>query len=162
MGLLTDIWKGKSETILSPSDGRLIPLAELQDSTYANGLLGEGMAIYIKSGTVAAPISGTVTLIMHTGHAICIRTDSGADVMIHVGLQANNTEIPYEVFVEEGQYVEAGDVILHVDYEALVTGGALPIIPVVISNPERFRITAVEEELVKMGDPILQIKSDGK
>lgn len=164
MGLLTDILRGKGKSLLAPVDGDLIPLNQLEDETYANGLLGEGIALSMKSGTIIAPADGVVTLIMHTGHAVCIKTDIGAEIILHVGLQIpSDSEFSIEVFVEPNQTVEAGDVIMQVDLEKMIETKALPVLPLVISNPEKFAITELSEEIgVKAGDPILQVKPSGK
>ncbi len=162
MGILSDILKGKGETLLAPADGILLSVEELPDQTYANGLLGEGIALQMKSGTIVSPATGKVTLVMHTGRAICIRTESEAEVILHVGLDVAEKEIPYEIFVEQGQEIEAGDVIMQVDLEKLVASGGLPIIPVVIANSEKFTLSEPEEEVVKAGDPILVVKRNNK
>lgn len=161
MGLLTDILKGKGKPLLSPVDGDLIPLNQLDDETYANGLLGEGIALQMKSGTILAPADGEVTLIMHTGHAICIKTEQGVEIILHIGLGGSvENEFPIEIFVELNQQVEAGDVIMQIDLEKMIESGVRPVLPMVVPNPERFTITTITEETtVSAGTPILQIRS---
>lgn len=164
MGLLTDILKGKGKSLLAPVDGELIPLNQLEDETYANGLLGEGIAFHMKSGTILAPADGVVTLIMHTGHAMCIRTEQGAEIILHVGLGVPpGNGFPIEIFVEPNQVVEAGDVIMQIDLEKLIEAGAQPVLPMVIPNPEGFTITDLSEEtVVTAGTPVLQVRSNVK
>lgn len=164
MGLLTDILKGKGKPIVAPVDGELIPLSQLDDETYANGLLGEGIAFYMKSGTILAPADGVVTLIMHTGHAICIKTEQGAEIILHIGLGFPQEDgFSIEVFVEPNQVVEAGDVIMQIDLEKMIESGSEPILPMVIPNPEKFTITKLTEETtVSAESPILQIRPNGK
>lgn len=158
MGILSDILKGKGETLFAPADGILLDLEKLSDETYAKELLGAGVALQMKNGTIVSPVTGTVTLVMHTGRAICIRTASEAEVILHVGLEVAEKEIPYEIFVEEGQAVEAGDVIMQVDLEKLIASGGIPITPIVIANPEKFTLSKADEEVVQSGDPILTLK----
>ena len=82
------LFGGKKEEgqILAPVAGQAVPLSEVPDPAFAQEILGKGVAILPSENEFKAPASGEVTVLFETGHAVSIRTESGADVIVHIGL----------------------------------------------------------------------------
>lgn len=125
----------KSETINSPIKGKVIHLDELEDKAFASGALGKGVAIIPSEGKVVSPVNGTVTALFHTNHAIGITSDSGLELLIHIGMDTVGLEGKgFERFVEQGDKVTVGQKLLEFDIKVLEEAGLNTATPVVISN----------------------------
>lgn len=129
--------KGISEVIYSVADGQVIPITEVKDQVFAGKMMGDGFAVEPSFPEVYAPVSGTITSIFPTKHALGISTDSGLEVLVHVGLDTVDLDgAPFDLQVERGQKVEAGDLLLKVDYQAIKSAGKESTIVVVFTNQE--------------------------
>ena len=127
------------EAISSPMEGRIIPISEVPDDAFSSTSVGNGFGIVPTDGTVTAPVNGKVTMIFETKHAIGLVTDSGVEVMIHVGLDTVNMKGEgFNAHVEAGDIVKVGDVLLDVDLAAIKHAGYSVITPVVITNTNQF------------------------
>ena len=130
----------KNQVLLAVADGSVLPLAEVADEAFASGMLGQGIAIEPREGTVYSPIDGTVDSVTDTGHAYSICTEDGLDVLVHVGI--DTVEMKGDGFlpmVKIGDRVKAGDVLLRADLDKIRAAGHPVTIPVLITNPERLR-----------------------
>lgn len=128
-----------TEIIQSPIKGEAVPLSEVNDGVFSEGILGKGVAIKPSEGIVVSPISGIVTATFDTKHAIGLTTDSGMELLIHVGIdtvQLNGEG--YEYFVEKGQRVNVGDKLMEFDLEGIASKGYSVITPVVITNSAEY------------------------
>ena len=104
------------ETIQAPLAGQVVPLSDVPDEVFASGAMGQGVAIRPTSNTVVAPFTGTVVMIAPTKHAIGLRSTSGVEVLIHVGLETVGLDgQPFTLHVEDGTHVEAGQTLLTFD-----------------------------------------------
>lgn len=125
--------------VLSPLDGTVIPLSETPDVVFAQGGLGQGVAIVPRSGAVYAPFSGVVVTVFPTGHAVGLRHDDGAELLIHVGI--DTVKLGGEHFspkVTSGQRVSAGDLLVEFDLDAITAAGFDLTTPIVITNSELY------------------------
>lgn len=125
-------------TITAPVAGEAIPLTEVKDETFATGKLGPGMAIVPSSGPVVAPVDGTVLVAFPTGHAYAVRSESGLDVLIHIGMDTvklNGKHFTPKVAAK--QKVRRGDVLAEVDWAAVADAGYDLTTPVVVSNAKK-------------------------
>lgn len=142
------------ETLVSPITGEVVALAQVPDEAFASGAVGEGLAIRPTQKTVVAPANGVVVKIFNTNHAFCLETESGAEVVVHIGLDtvALNGQ-GFTRLVEEGATVKAGQPVLELDLDYLNGNARSMISPVVVSNMEDYSgLTLLAGESVVAGD----------
>ena len=110
--------------ILAPMSGSVIALEQVPDSTFASGLLGKGVAIIPAVGQVIAPFPGEVASLFQTKHAIGLQSDSGIELLIHVGIDTVKLDgVPFTAHVKEGDRVQAGDLLIEFDRRAILDAG---------------------------------------
>lgn len=149
--------------LISPLTGTAIPLSEVPDAVFAGGALGEGVAIVPTEGVVKAPADATVVTVFESKHAITLRADSGAEILIHVGLDTVKLQgAPFEVLVANDQKVAAGDPLLKVDLQAIAEAGYDITTPVVVLNSARYGLTPLATGEVTAGDPLLALTVKGE
>jgi len=129
----------KPETISSPLKGKVIPLAEVNEPLFATNTVGKGIAIEPAEGKVFSPVDGTVTTMFPTHHAIGITSKNGAEILIYVGIDTIKLKGQYfKDYVEQGDQVKQGDLLLEFDMEHIQQSGYELITPVVITNTEEY------------------------
>ena len=147
----------KQEIIASPLTGKIVTLADVPDEVFASGAMGNGIAIEPTEGVVSAPTNAEVTLVFPTGHAIGLRTENGADLLIHIGMDTVSLEGKgFETFVKAGDKVTAGQKLASFDIDT-IRGANLPIItPIIVTNAADYTdILFTQESQVKSGDYLL-------
>ncbi|MBT9779660.1 PTS beta-glucoside transporter subunit EIIBCA [Clostridium sp. MCC353] len=129
----------------SPVKGRVRPLAEAADEAFASGALGQGVMIEPEEGVVRAPFDAKVAALFPTNHAIGLVSDSGAEIMIHVGIDTVQLDGKYfEAFTEQESRVKAGDILIKFDMEAIKAAGYQTQTMVVVTNS--FDYSKIETE----------------
>ena len=129
----------QKESIPAPLEGRVLPLSEVADAAFSQGVLGKGMAVEPSKGVVTAPVNGVVETIFPTKHAVGLTSDSGIEVLIHIGMDTVRLEGKYfTAFVESGDRVTAGQKLITFDMEKIKDAGYSLVTPVVISNTDDF------------------------
>ncbi|TYS70807.1 PTS glucose transporter subunit IIA [Sutcliffiella horikoshii] len=125
------------EVILAPLSGKVTELSDVPDPTFSQKMMGDGLAIVPTEGEVVSPVDGEIVQFFHTGHAIGIRSLTGAEILIHVGLEtvSMNGE-GFEGHVKEGDKVKAGDKLITFNIDLIKEKAADIITPVVITNGE--------------------------
>ena len=130
---------GRSATLLAPLAGAVIPLSDVNDQTFAAGLLGQGVAIVPTGNKVVAPAKCKISAIFPTGHAVALATEDGLDVLIHVGLETVKLDGKYfNVHVSVGDEMDQGDTIIEFDREAIAGEGFDVTAPIIICNSVEF------------------------
>ena len=139
-------------------DGRTIPMDEVNDQTFAQELLGPGIAIVPSNGTVVSPIDGTIATVMDTKHAVCIQGEDGLELIVHAGLDTVELNGKYyQTYKEIGDQVKAGDVLLEFDLEEIAKAGYDVTTPIVITNLGDYKITkCLTGQQVKAGEEVIQ------
>lgn len=154
------IVKMSENDVLAPMTGTVLALDQVPDTTFASGLLGKGVAIIPAEGKVIAPFNGEVASIFQTKHAIGLLSDSGIELLIHVGIDTVKLEgVPFTAHVKEGDKVRAGDLLLTFDRQAIIDAGYDLATPIIISNSDDypgFDIAAVSA--VMAGQPLLSVQ----
>ncbi len=145
--------------ILAPMSGSVIALDQVPDSTFASGLLGKGVAIIPAVGKVIAPFPGEVASLFQTKHAIGLQSDSGIELLIHVGIDTVKLDgVPFTAHVKEGDRVQAGDLLIEFDRQAILDAGYDLATPIIISNSDDYReIDTVVPSAVEAGQPLLSV-----
>lgn len=162
LGLLKEklgFGKKAGEVIGAPLEGKAVAISEVSDPTFGQEILGKGMAIIPSVGKLVAPVDGTVEMVFDTKHAISMSTDSGIEILIHVGLDTVSLKgEPFTAYVEAGQKVKAGDLMLEFDIEAIKAAGLETITPVIICNTHDYKeITAHVGKTVNTLDEVLTL-----
>ncbi|MEQ8156879.1 MAG: glucose PTS transporter subunit IIA, partial [Clostridiaceae bacterium] len=150
-----DIDPKTGEFIVSPMTGTVIPLEAIPDKTFADKLLGDGIAIYPDNGVVMAPADGKVSLVFDTKHAIALETEAGAEILIHIGIDTvrMNGE-GFNTFVNTGDLVKAGDKLIEFDLGLVKEKAKSPITAIVITNTDDFESV----KILKRGNVKLEEK----
>ena len=149
----------KTISLKAVEDGRTIPMDEVNDQTFAQELLGPGIAIVPSNGTVVSPINGTVATVMDTKHAVCIQGEDGLELIVHAGLDTVELNGKYyQTYKEIGDQVKAGDVLLEFDLEEITKAGYDVTTPIVITNLGDYKITkCLTGQQVKAGEEVIQL-----
>lgn len=127
------------EELKSPVKGKVIPLSEVPDETFASEMLGATIAVEPEDGKITAPCDGEVTNIFDTGHAVCLTTQSGGEILIHVGI--DTVKMNGEGFakkVSDGQKVHAGDILIEADLEAIHKAGYPATTMMILTNGDDY------------------------
>ena len=144
--------------ILAPVTGESVPLSEVPDEVFAEGMAGEGGAIIPgASGEALAPVSGTLVKLFEGGHAFGIATEEGIELIVHVGLDTIEMRGGgFEKIATEGDEVEAGQPIVRFDLEEIQAAGYDPVTPVVVTNPEDHPVRDLRSGAVRAGEPLFE------
>lgn len=144
--------------ILAPVSGEAVPLAQVPDEVFAEGMAGEGAAIIPSaSGEAVAPVSGTLVKLFEGGHAFGIETDEGVELIVHLGLDTIEMRGEgFEKLATEGDRVEAGQSIVRFDLDTIREKGYDPITPVVVTNPENHPVSEPKTEEIKAGETLFE------
>ncbi|MEJ5114564.1 PTS beta-glucoside transporter subunit IIABC [Erwinia billingiae] len=149
----------RRQAVVSPISGETLPLEQVQDATFASGLLGKGVAIVPQQGRVLSPVNGIVSSMFRTGHAVGLTSDDGAEVLIHVGL--DTVKLDGQFFfprVSNDQPVRVGDLLLEFDLEAIKAAGYDLTTPVLVSNSDDYiDVLILSDGAVSAGAPLLTI-----
>ncbi len=147
------------EVIGAPIRGEAVPSSEIADPTFKEELLGRGMAIKPTEGKVYAPVDGTVEVVFDTLHAITLRSQLGAEVLIHVGLDTVKLQGKYfNAHVKAGEVVQKGQLLLEFDREGIKSEGYDTIVPIVICNTDTYKeVISNTGAKINPGDPVLEL-----
>jgi PTS system beta-glucosides-specific IIC component len=145
------------EIVSAPMTGELVSLDDVPDKTFSKRLVGDGTAIRPTSGTVTAPMDGVVATLFPTKHAVAVRSDSGVEVLIHVGLDTVNLKgAGFTAHVAVGDRVSIGDRLLEVDLAAVAaTHDTLSVI--VITNSAKYTVDPGTTGPVRAGDALIRV-----
>ncbi|MGO3505373.1 MAG: PTS sugar transporter subunit IIA, partial [Brachybacterium tyrofermentans] len=127
-----------------PMAGAVIPLSEVPDPTFAQEIMGPGVAIEPTDGEVVAPAAGTVGHVFPTGHAVALVLEDGVELLIHVGVDTVQMKGEgFTTLVEAGQKVSAGTPLLRADLSAIRVAGHPAVTPILVMNDKDARIELV-------------------
>ena len=139
-------FKGLTEEVYSVADGQVVALEQVKDPVFAQKMMGDGFAVEPANGNIVSPVSGTVSSIFPTKHALGIVTEAGLEVLVHIGLDTVSLEgKPFTVHVAEGQKVAAGDLLVTADLDAIRAAGRETSTVVVFTNGDAIKSVKLEK-----------------
>ena len=139
-------FKGLTEEVYSVADGQVVALEQVKDPVFAQKMMGDGFAVEPANGNIVSPVSGTVSSIFPTKHALGIVTEPGLEVLVHIGLDTVSLEgKPFTVHVAEGQKVAAGDLLVTADLDAIRAAGRETSTVVVFTNGDAIKSVKLEQ-----------------
>jgi len=139
-------FKGLTEEVYSVADGQVIALEQVKDPVFAQKMMGDGFAVEPANGNIVSPVSGTVSSIFPTKHALGLVTEAGLEVLVHIGLDTVSLEgKPFTVHVAEGQKVVAGDLLVTADLDAIRAADRETSTVVVFTNAEAIKSVKLEQ-----------------
>ena len=139
-------YKGVTEEVYSVADGQVIELEQVKDPVFAQKMMGDGFAVEPANGNIVSPVSGTVSSVFPTKHALGLVTEAGLEVLVHIGLDTVSLEgKPFTVHVAEGQKVTAGDLLVTADLDAIRAADRETSTVVVFTNAEAIKSVKLEQ-----------------
>ena len=139
-------FKGLTEEVYSVADGQVVALEQVKDPVFAQKMMGDGFAVEPANGNIVSPVSGTVSSIFPTKHALGLVTEAGLEVFVHIGLDTVSLEgKPFTVHVAEGQKVAAGDLLVTADLDAIRAAGRETSTVVVFTNGDVIKSVKLEQ-----------------
>ena len=159
MGLFDKLFSGKPKEMElgAPVAGEAVPIQEVKDPTFGDEILGKGMAIKPTGNQIVSPCDATVDLMFETGHAVSLKGDNGAEILIHVGLETVSLGGKhFKTIAKTGDHVTKGQLLIEFDREAIAAEGLDTITPMVLCNtPDYHAVTAYTGKTVAPGDTVL-------
>ena len=148
------------EELKSPVNGKVIPLTEVADETFASEMLGTTVAVEPEDGKIVAPCDAEVLNVFDTGHAVCLTTQSGGELLIHVGVDTVKLEGKgFTKKVSDGTKVKAGDVLIEADLDTIRAAGYPATTMVILTNADDFaEVTKAEPGKVRTDKTIMKLK----
>lgn len=148
-----------TDIVYAPCNGTVIPLKEINDGVFSEGYIGEGLAIEPVDGSFYAPFDCSVAMVFDTHHAIALHTANDTELILHVGLDTVKLNGQHlEVFVQEGQKIQKGDLILRADLEGIQSAGCRTVTPVVITGAGGAEsVELLKTGPIHIGDAVLKV-----
>ena len=155
-----DFLKKKTIAVLAPMEGELMPLSAVPDPAFAQEILGKGVAIKPEKGRVVSPVSGTVSQVFETGHAVSLTSAQGVEILIHIGMDTVALKGQgFTTVAKDGQHVESGDVLIEFDIEKITAAGYSIITPIIICNTDNYKTFHVKApQYVQEGVEIITLE----
>ncbi len=134
------------DAFVMPVDGTVMPLSEVPDPVFAQEMMGPGFAIDPDGGTICSPVTGRVASVFPTKHAVGLESDSGTEILIHVGLDTVKLGGEgFDLLVEDGQRVQQGDPLLQVDFDYIRANAPSAVTPVIFTNSDKSKVHVLKE-----------------
>jgi PTS system beta-glucosides-specific IIC component len=149
----------KKELVASPLSGAVVTLKDVDDEVFSSGVMGKGLAIAPSIGKVYAPFNGVVSVLFPTGHAVGLKSDNGAEVLIHIGMDTVKLNGQFfKANVKQGDVVKAGDLLVEFDIAQIKAAGYSLTTPVIITNTEDYAdIIETDVKTIKATENLLTL-----
>lgn len=143
--------------LYAPMKGKVLPVEQADDPMFASKAMGDGLVFIPADGVVYAPFDGEVIMTFPTKHALGLRSKEGTEILIHVGMDTVSLDgKPFDLYVESGQKISAGEPLLKADLKAIEKAGLSTQTPVILTNKEPFVIENQGD--VEPGQLVLSVK----
>ncbi|AYW46592.1 beta-glucoside-specific PTS transporter subunit IIABC [Tetragenococcus koreensis] len=148
----------KDVILESPVKGRVLPLTEVKDDVFSSGLVGDGIAVEPTEGKLTAPVAGEVTMIFETNHALGLKTDNGAELLLHIGVDTVKMDgVGFQAFVKQGDRVEQGQQLITFDIDKIKNEGFESTVICVVTNNNFEVKPSIDQGNVSFEDPLLTV-----
>ncbi len=160
MSFFEKLMQGRKDIeVGAPAAGQVVGIETVPDDTFAQEMLGKGVAILPEDGRFVAPADGVVESLFPTGHAYAVTTPEGAEIMVHIGLDTVKLKGEhFKLIAAQGDTVKKGDPMVEVDLEAVKQAGYEIITPVLVLNPDDFSQIDKKEGHMNAQDAIMVLK----
>lgn len=147
------------EQLYAPAEGKLIPLSEVSDPVFADEVFGKGIAIVPVNGQLVSPLNGRVGSVFATNHAITLESESGAEILIHIGIDTVKLNGKgFTRHVDDEQLVRVGEPLISFDLDALQADNIDPSIIIIVTNTERYNdISLISQTKVEPREAFLKL-----
>ncbi|MBW4828986.1 MAG: PTS glucose transporter subunit IIA [Clostridiaceae bacterium] len=151
--------KKRTEKIIAPMTGEIVPIESVPDKVFSEKMLGDGVAIDPDEGLVVSPVDGEIVSIFPTNHAVGLKTKDGLEILIHIGLDTVELKGKgFKGFIGQNDKVKKGDLLVEFDIDYVKGEGKSPITPVVITNGDELKDIIKNSGKVEKGeDEILNL-----
>jgi len=147
------------DTIMAPVEGTIIPLTSVKDEVFASEAMGKGLAIVPTNGEVKSPVTGTVSAVYPTGHAIGITADNGAEILIHIGIDTVQLNGKYfETLVKQNAHVNQGELVTKFDAEKIKVAGYDTTVMVIVTNTTSYAAVEPTDATEAQGNWLLKLQ----
>ncbi len=149
------------EKVLSPIEGTIVSLTEVPDPAFSSGAMGDGIAIEPTVGKVVAPFDGTVTVAFKKKHALAVVSDTGAEILVHVGVDTVKLDGQHFIsHIQEGDRVKAGDLLLEFDIAQIKAAGYHTVTPIIVTNSANYeKVVPLATGQVRTQEALLTLHS---
>lgn len=155
---MLNMFKKKGEQVFAPAAGSLMALADVPDPVFASGAVGEGFAVVPSEGSFTSPVDGEIILLAKTLHAFAVRTDAGAEILVHIGM--DTVKLKGEGFTAhraQGERVKQGEVVISCDLGQMAAQVPSMVTPVLLTNGKKFGIADTELGAAA-GSPVITVR----
>lgn len=147
------------EVIVSPMQGKAIPLADVDDGVFSKELLGKGVGLIAEENELFAPLDGTVVTVLDSKHAIGLQSDSGIELLIHVGIDTVNLAgEPFELFVQADERVKKGQKLMKIDFAMIEQANYDSTVIMVVTNTDKFKDVEVTLGEKQTGESLITVE----
>jgi len=137
----------KVENLVAPVSGRVVGISLVPDATFAEKMLGDGIAVDPSTNKIVSPCDGTLTMVSETGHAFAVTSKNGLEILVHIGLDTVKMHgHGFKQLVKPGGKIKAGDPVIEIDLEMIKHEGHKTITPMVITNMEKVKSLELSKE----------------
>lgn len=146
--------------IFAPLSGQIVPIEDVPDVVFAEKVVGDGVAIEPTGNQMVAPCDGTIGKISETNHAFSLESDSGIELLIHLGVDpVDATGEGFRRIAAEGHTVKKGDVVIEFDLPLLREKARSTLSPIIVGNMDQIQSLIKQTGTVTAGEtPVLRIK----
>lgn len=146
-------------TLNAPVSGEIINLSEVNDPTFSERILGDGYAVRPTDGIIISPANAVIESVAKTGHAVSMTTDSGAEILIHVGVDTVELDgHGFDTAVSVGEHVKMGDILIKADIDFIQKSGYDTVTPIIVTNIESYSSVSAISEKAVAGMPFLLLE----
>lgn len=153
----------KTMELCSPLTGTVVMLSEVADEAFATGILGEGVAVTPTEGVLCAPADGQIEQLFDSHHAVTLKTDGGAELLLHIGIDTVALKGKhFEALIEAGAHVKRGTPLLRFDIAGIRAAGYDVTTPMIVSNSDDYVLSVVAKGAITVSAPLLRLEQKRK